>query len=107
MSPPIAKFQPSPAIQEDPREKRGSSFVHYSKQTNFYRSFGMRLKAAREAAGLSQEETARLAGLNRAYLSQIETGKRQVSLYLAYRLARALGSRLDSLLEVSDEDRDV
>lgn len=107
MSPSSARFNPPSGNEENPREQQEPSSVCYRKQAEFYGYFGRKLKAARERAGLTQEETARLAGLNRAYLSQIESGKRQVSLYLAYRLARTLGCRLDSLLQMSDEDRDV
>ena len=38
-----------------------------------------RLKAARLEAGLSQEETAKLVGLSKGGISQMEQGKRQVS----------------------------
>ena len=107
MRSPIPKVQPVLAVEEDPREKRGSSFVYCSQQKGFYRKFGARVKAIREQTGLSQAETAQRAGLNRTYLSQIECGKRQVSLYLAYRLAQALGCNLDSLLEAGEGGNDV
>ena len=106
MSSPIYKFQPELAAEEDPRKEWGSSFVYYSKQKRFYRKFGAKVRAVREQTGLSQAETAQRAGLNRTYLSQIECGKRQVSLYLAYCLAQALGCNLDSLL-AQGEDKDV
>ena len=107
MGPPIIKSDSALRDKEDPQNHWGSSFVYDKKQKGFYRRFGNKLRAAREQAGLSQEETARLAGLNRPYLSQIENGKRHVSLYLAHRLAVVLGCSLDALLETADGGPDV
>lgn len=93
----------SGSSEEAPRKNRGASFVDSSKQEQFYSLIGRRLRNARERAGLTQEETARLAGLDRAYLSQIETGRRRLSLYLAYRLSQTLGVTLDRLIESAGE----
>jgi len=94
----------SPPIQSNNTESPqntslGGFFVDYSKQGEFYQRFGQRLRAEREAAQMTQEEMARLAGINRSYLSQIESGKRHVSLYVACRLAVTLGKTLATLVE--------
>ena len=87
--------------KESPRTEvwGDSSFVDTNQQADFYRRFGQRLKDAREKANITQETLAGWAGINRSYLSQIECGRRRVSLYLACRLASALDRTLDILME--------
>lgn len=82
-------------------ENRGGfDFVDYSQQTaDFYLKFGARLKELRKNAHLTQEELAKMASIDRSYLSQVEVGKRRVSLHVAYRLARLLTVTLDDLLQ--------
>ena len=58
---------------------------------DFLGEFGRRVRAAREALGLSQEKLAALAGLHWTYIGQIERGKRNIGLRNALRLADALG----------------
>jgi len=53
--------------------------------------FGRRVRELRTAAGLSQEEFAHLAGMDRTYVGGVERGERNVSLDNIYRLSRALG----------------
>lgn len=53
--------------------------------------FGERLKALRKTAGMSQEQLAHVAGVERAYVSSAETGRRNSQLTTIYRLAKALG----------------
>lgn len=53
-------------------------------------AFGRRVRAIREAAGLSQEQLAELAGLHRTYVSSLERGQRNVGLDNIYALASAL-----------------
>ena len=54
-------------------------------------TFGDRLRALREAAGLSIYELAKRAGLSRTAVSRIEQDERQPSYETAVKLARALG----------------
>ena len=60
--------------------------------------FGTRLREVREAAGLSQEKLADLAGLHRTYVSSVERGKRNISLENIERLAVALGVSMRELM---------
>ena len=60
------------------------------------KAFGLVVKEMRKAQSLSQEALAAEAGLDRAFLSQVETGRKQPSLLTIFRLAGALK------LEVSD-----
>ncbi|GAB4499007.1 MAG: hypothetical protein OHK0052_13250 [Anaerolineales bacterium] len=74
-------------------------FVDSSQQNDaFYRAFGKKIREIREQQGYTQAELAQSAALDRGYLSEIETGKRRVSLYLAYRIANALNCALEQLL---------
>jgi transcriptional regulator with XRE-family HTH domain len=52
--------------------------------------FGCHLRAARKDKGLSQEELAARAGIDRTYISSCERGKRNVTLDIIYRLSNAL-----------------
>lgn len=60
-------------------------------------AFGLRIKRARVARGMSQQELAR--GLcTQACLSNYERGRRDVPLVVAVALASSLGVRLQDLL---------
>jgi transcriptional regulator with XRE-family HTH domain len=54
------------------------------------RVFGSVLKTMRERAGLSQNQLARLSGLDHSYLSRLESGQRHPSYDTVARLARVL-----------------
>jgi transcriptional regulator with XRE-family HTH domain len=56
------------------------------------------VKRARKAAGWSQEELAFEADLDRTYISQVERGKRNVTIVVLARIARALKTTPDRLL---------
>lgn len=62
-------------------------------------AFGRRVRAAREARGLSQEALADVAGLHRTYVGSTERGLRNVSLTNILRLSRALDVRPGELLD--------
>ena len=49
-------------------------------------AFGKNLRAARKAAGMSQELLALEAGVKRAYISEVEAGKRNLSLDIVEKL---------------------
>jgi tetratricopeptide (TPR) repeat protein len=65
------------------------------------RAVGLRLRAAREAAGLSQRQLA-FPGCSPAYISRIESGDRIPSLQLLRELGRRLGVSEDFLATGSD-----
>lgn len=56
------------------------------------------VRRARKAAGLSQEDLALEAGLDRTYISQVERGKRNVTVVVLARIAGALKMPPDRLL---------
>lgn len=53
-------------------------------------SVGKRVKELRSKLGISQEEFADLAGLDRTYITSVECGKRNISIVNIEKLARAL-----------------
>lgn len=56
------------------------------------------VRAARKLAGLSQEELAFEAQLDRTYISQVERKQRNVTISVLARIAKALGIAPDRLL---------
>jgi transcriptional regulator with XRE-family HTH domain len=62
--------------------------------------FGSSIRAARTSQGLSQETLAERSSLHRTYISDVERGARNVTLYSIVRLASALEVPLSSLLPV-------
>ncbi len=63
--------------------------------------FGQRLRELRLKSGLSQEKLALIAEIDRTYVSDCENGRRNTSLELIYRFARALGVKPWELLMAS------
>lgn len=60
---------------------------------------GARLQKARRAKGVSQEDLANEADMDRSYVSGLERGEFNVSLLALAKLARVLGVRLSTLIE--------
>lgn len=56
---------------------------------------GLRIAALRKLAGLSQEQLAERAGLQRTHVSRIEAGKYAVTLETVQAIAEALGMTVD------------
>lgn len=54
-------------------------------------AFGLVLRECRASAGISQEELALRAGLDRTYISLLERGRRQPTLTTLFALAGILG----------------
>ena len=66
--------------------------------------FGENLRAQRLKSGLSQEQLAHQAGLDRSYVGGVERGERNVSLLNMVKLVNSLGIAMSELLEgVGDE----
>ena len=63
------------------------------------KKFGQRLKEVRNSKGLSQEKLASLAGLHRTYISDIERGKKNVSLQNIEKLSKALRVKVSDFFE--------
>ena len=63
-------------------------------------SVGQKLQARRKARGLSQKEVADAAGIDRTYLSSIESGKQNATLSVLARLAFQLDLKLHELVQI-------
>ena len=61
------------------------------------RAFGRRVRALRQARGLSQEAFADLAQIHRTYVGSVERGEQNLSLVNIERLASTLGISLSEL----------
>ena len=59
--------------------------------------FGASVLSLRKRRGMTQAELSQRVGLQRTYISELERGKRNVSLKNAERLADALGVSVSSL----------
>lgn len=64
---------------------------------------GARIKSLREAAGLSQNELARRAGVSQSGLSYIESGEKSPSVDTLLRIADALGVTVSELLNAQGD----
>jgi transcriptional regulator with XRE-family HTH domain len=51
---------------------------------------GKNIRAFRERMGISQEALADISGLHRTYITQVEQGKRNISVNNIFRIAEAL-----------------
>lgn len=60
--------------------------------------FGHKVNYYRKKQKISQEAFAKMAGMHRTYISQIETGRRNVALRNAVKIARALKVDVKDLL---------
>lgn len=58
---------------------------------------GINLQNVRRLADMSQEELAHLAGVHQTYLSGVERGKRNPSIQVLDRIAKALGVDIEDL----------
>lgn len=62
-------------------------------------SVGKRVKELRNKLGISQEELADLAGLDRTYITSVECGKRNISIVNVEKLAIALKVTLKEIFD--------
>lgn len=60
--------------------------------------YGKKVRAIRNSKKVSQEKLAELADLDRTYVSDIENGKRNISIETIYKISNALETRLIEFL---------
>jgi transcriptional regulator with XRE-family HTH domain len=75
-----------------------------AQENDFLKRFGNKLEALRMKRGFTQEELAAEAGFSRSYYTEIETGKRNISLLNLRKLAQSLHVSLTELLDVHTGD---
>jgi transcriptional regulator with XRE-family HTH domain len=71
------------------------------------RVFGANVRRYRTAAGLSQEAVAVKMGVDRAYVSSMERGQKNVTLLTMWHLSEALNVRPVDLLNETVEDTET
>jgi transcriptional regulator with XRE-family HTH domain len=54
------------------------------------RELGSRIRAQRKSVGLTQEQLALVAGVDRSYFGAVERGERNITFIVLYRLSTAL-----------------
>lgn len=59
----------------------------------------MDIKTLRLKAGMSQEMLAQASGVSRVAIARYETGERVPSIVIAARIAKALGCKVDDLID--------
>jgi len=74
--------------------------IRKSGDIEFLKSFGNRLRHCRLTKDLTQEDLAAKAGFSRSYYTEIETGKRNISLLNLRKLANCLEISLSELLDI-------
>lgn len=62
-------------------------------------TLGDRIREARKSTGLSQEELALQADIDRSFMGQVERGQRNISVLTLLRVARVLDINLGSMLD--------
>lgn len=63
---------------------------------------GRAIRARRRERGMSQEELAHAAGIDRSHMGKIERGERNVTLLNVLKVADAVGARSSELLAAAD-----
>jgi transcriptional regulator with XRE-family HTH domain len=63
--------------------------------------FGAAVRAARTAAGLTQEDLAARSGLDRSYVGGVERGERNPTLAAIEKLAEGLGISMAELFSIN------
>lgn len=71
-----------------------------SSDNEMLQRFGEHLRQCRLVRQLTQEELAAKAGFSRSYYTEIETGKRNISLLNLNKLAQCLDISLPKLLDI-------
>jgi len=70
---------------------RRSDTPREAKQQQYLVKLGDNIRAARKRKGYSQEEFAEIAGFSRSYYTEIETGKRNISVLNLVKIMEVLG----------------
>lgn len=73
----------------------------------FLKSIGEKVRVLRKAKNISQEKLAELAGLHPTYISDIERGKVNASIYVFYMIANALEIPFSELVNIPSVKIDI
>ena len=73
----------------------------------FLKAFGKRVRAVRKSKNISQEKLAELAGLHPTYISDVERGKVNASIYSCYMITNALDVPLSEFISLYNGDEEI
>ncbi|RLI09291.1 TIGR00270 family protein [Candidatus Bathyarchaeota archaeon] len=85
--------RPSPTRQREALARAGIR-IREAEELELVEDFGRKVREAREAKGLTQEELGRMVGEKASVISRIESGRMAPDLVLARKLEHALGIKL-------------
>lgn len=71
--------------------------------TSIHAAFGQVLRKHRLAAGMSQEQLGLESGVQRNFISLIETGQNQPTITTIFKLANAMGIKASKLVSESEK----
>ncbi|HAK89607.1 MAG TPA: XRE family transcriptional regulator [Nitrospiraceae bacterium] len=71
------------------------------------KSLGKKVMMVRKTRKLSQEKLAEMAGLHPTYISNIEQGKVNASIYSYYMIAKALNIQISDLINIPSDKADI
>lgn len=66
---------------------------------NIKQKLGLRIKELRKERGISQEELAFKAGIDRTYMTSVENGKRNISIVNIEKIVLALDESIESFFK--------
>lgn len=66
---------------------------------DFLRRFGQQIAAMRKKHNLTQDELAKRAGISKAYVSSIESGRRWPRISIVHAIAKALDTEINKFFE--------
>lgn len=81
--------------------KKNESSKKKEAQEEVLKSFGSNLKKIREEKEITQENLAFYAGFTRSYYTDVERGKRNISLFNMVKLASVLEVELNEVIKIS------
>jgi transcriptional regulator with XRE-family HTH domain len=67
-------------------------------KSQLYAKIGESIREHRKDAKLKQENLAKMIGLNRSSIAQIESGKQAITIFTLYQLCEALNTRVADIL---------
>lgn len=75
--------------------------MHASRNPDLLNAFAIELKVQRNLLGISQEELAHRAGVDRTFVARLELGQNQPSLSVLFRLCEGLVVKPEKLIELT------
>lgn len=86
------------ALIKELKNQRIAEEPYTDKRMRIETRFGQRVRMYRKQRHLTQDQLANKCGLNQNYVSDIETGKRNVTLRVIDNIAKALGVQVEDLV---------